>query len=137
MIPQLLFQGRPWWASWLALAATCMATTLALDDFSAVREFSDRLNDGLFRVRNYYTGPSPITVVVIDDASLAQEGRWPWPRGQLARLINAISASGPKAIGLDILLSEPSDTSDDALLARALRHAGNVVLPAKLSTSPT
>jgi len=114
-----------------------MVATLALSGFSAVRELSDRLNDGLFRIRNYYTGPSQITVVVIDDASLAQDGRWPWPRGQLARLINAISASRPQGIGLDILLSEPSDASNDALLAGAIRQAGNVVLPAKLSTSPT
>jgi CHASE2 domain-containing sensor protein/signal transduction histidine kinase len=114
-----------------------MVATLALSGFSAVRELSDRMNDGLFRIRNYYTGPSQITVVVIDDASLAQDGRWPWPRGQLARLINAISASRPQGIGLDILLSEPSDASNDALLAGAIRQAGNVVLPAKLSTSPT
>ena len=136
MIPPAPMQGRPWWASWLALAGICMAATIALSNLGAVREFSDRLNDGLFRIRNYNTGSSPVEVVVIDDASLAQDGRWPWPRGQLARLIRAISASGPKAIGLDILLSEPSSASEDALLASAIRNAGNVVLPAKLSTSP-
>lgn len=114
-----------------------MAATLALNNLSAIRESSDRLNDGMFRIRNYSTGPSRISVVVIDDASLAQYGRWPWPRGQLARLINAISTSDPKGIGLDILLSEPSNVNDDALLARAIRNAGNVVLPAKLSTSST
>jgi signal transduction histidine kinase/CHASE2 domain-containing sensor protein len=53
--------------------------------------------------------------------------------GQLAR---AASAEQPKAIGLDILLSEPEDATEDAQLASALKEAGNAVLVAKISDSP-
>ena len=133
----LPFRDRPWWASRLALALVCLVATLAISHLNTVREFSDRLNDGLFRLRNYDTAPSSVVVVVIDDATLSQEGRWPWHRSLLARLIDVISASHPRGIGLDILLSEPSDDTDDALMAAAIAHAGNVVLPAKLSTSAT
>ncbi len=127
---------RPWWASWLALALGCFAITLCISKISAVREVSDRINDSFFRLRNYNTEPSSVVVVVIDDAALAQQGRWPWHRSQLARLIDAISAGRPRGIGLDVLLSEPSDANDDEVLATAIHHAGNVVLPAKISTSP-
>jgi adenylate cyclase len=36
---------------------------------------------------------SPVTVVEIDDASLAQLGQWPWSRTVLAALIRRIAAS--------------------------------------------
>jgi len=124
-----------WWSSWLALAAACLFTALLLNTFSSVREFSNRMNDGLFRVRNQFSTQSNIIVIAIDDDSLAQYGRWPWPRTLLAHLIAAVSAQQPKAIGVDILLSEPSDTKSDSLLAQAIRRAGNVTLAAKLSNS--
>jgi signal transduction histidine kinase/CHASE2 domain-containing sensor protein len=73
---------------------------------------------------------------VIDDASLEQHGRWPWPRAKIARLVRAISSQRPTSIGLDILLSEASEVSDDNDLAQAIGDAGNVVLAAKLSNSP-
>ena len=133
----LPIRERHWWASQLALALACFVVTLAVSHLNTVREFSDRLNDGLFRIRNYDTGPSSVVVIAIDDATLSQEGRWPWRRSVLARLIDSISTSHPRGIGLDILLSEASDGADDALLAASIAHAGNVVLPAKLSTSAT
>ncbi|MDE2358287.1 MAG: CHASE2 domain-containing protein [Betaproteobacteria bacterium] len=61
---------------------------------------------------------SPVTIVAIDDRSLATIGRWPWPRTQLARLIHTISGADPAAIGVDIAMSEPDPLSPDTLLAR-------------------
>ncbi|MCY1507593.1 Adaptive-response sensory-kinase SasA [compost metagenome] len=49
----------------------------------------------------------------------------------LGQLVGRIAAGGPRAIGVDVILSE-RDTrypQDDALLARSLAQAGNVVLP--------
>jgi signal transduction histidine kinase/CHASE2 domain-containing sensor protein len=77
-----------------------------------------------------------VGLVLIDDLSLSRYGRWPWPRHLLARLVRATSAQQPATIGLDILLSEPGDPEGDNDLAKALRDAGNVVLAAKLSSSP-
>src|SRR5262249_28881537 len=71
-----------------------------------------------------------------DDAALAHYGRWPWKRSQLAKLIRAVSAQKPRAIGLDILLSEPEDEFNDADLEQALASAPGVVLASKISTSP-
>jgi adenylate cyclase len=58
-----------------------------------------------------------VVIVDIDDDSLATFGRWPWPRTRLARLIEMINQFKPKAIGLDIIMSEADSLSPDVLLA--------------------
>ena len=59
----------------------------------------------------------PVTIVAIDDASLATFGRWPWPRTTLARLVRAIDAYRPAAIGVDIVMPEADPLSPGRLLA--------------------
>ncbi len=53
----------------------------------------------------------PITVVDIDEASLAAVGQWPWPRYRLARLVQLIYQSGPRGMAMDIVFPEPDQTS--------------------------
>ena len=43
-----------------------------------------------------------IIIVAIDDYSLAELGRWPWPRALHAQLIDRLSKARPRAIGLDV-----------------------------------
>lgn len=74
--------------------------------------------------------PQGIVVVAIDEASLRQLGRWPWPRALHATAIQQITQAQPKAILLDLLLSEPDpDPTQDLTLALALQQSGKVVLP--------
>jgi signal transduction histidine kinase len=54
----------------------------------------------------------------------------------LAQLLRRISAMKPSAVGLDIILSEESSADDDRELAAAISDSGNVVLAARLSSSP-
>ena len=61
----------------------------------------------------------PVTVVEIDEKSLARLGQWPWPRTILAELIGAILQYAPAAVGVDILMPEPDRLSPEQLLARA------------------
>ena len=61
----------------------------------------------------------PVTVVAIDQKSLQAIGQWPWPRTELARLVNAINRADPSAIALDILMPEADSLSPGRLLARA------------------
>ena len=48
-----------------------------------------------------------IAIVAIDDDSIREIGRWPWPRNILAEMITQLSEAGAKVIGLQIFLSEP------------------------------
>ena len=60
----------------------------------------------------------PVTVVEIDERSLARLGQWPWPRTLLADLIGAVLRYKPAAVGVDILMPEPDRLSPERLLAR-------------------
>jgi len=48
-----------------------------------------------------------VAIIAIDDQSIANIGRWPWPRTRLADMINALHQGGAKVIGLPLFLSEP------------------------------
>lgn len=59
-------------------------------------------------VRNSDGTPSDnIAVIAIDDISIQNIGRWPWPRGQQAEIIDFISKGEPAVIGYVPLFSEP------------------------------
>jgi serine phosphatase RsbU (regulator of sigma subunit) len=60
----------------------------------------------------------PVHVVNIDEAALSEYGQWPWPRTLFKELLEQIAAQRPLAIGLDILMPEPDNTSPEALAAR-------------------
>ncbi len=72
-----------------------------------------------------------IVLVVVDEPSLAELGRWPWSRTLHARLLDRIAPSRPRGIALDMLFSErdQQDPGGDALLAEAMRRSGRVVSP--------
>ena len=88
--------------------------------------FAERWNGGLQRAwfdahqrlmpRDVQT--LPVTIVEIDQKSLAAYGQWPWPRDHLARLMDAVQAARPAAIGLDILMPEADAQSAENLFAR-------------------
>ena len=61
--------------------------------------------------------PHPaIVLAVLDEKSLKQEGRWPWPRSKFARLIRNLSEDGAKVVAFDIVFSEPDENSPLRLL---------------------
>ncbi len=71
-----------------------------------------------------------IVVVGIDDRSMTQMGRWPWPRRYHAQLADRLRELGARTVYFDIYFSAPSSPTDDRLLEQALaRSKGNVVLP--------
>jgi serine/threonine-protein kinase len=48
-----------------------------------------------------------IAIIAIDDDSIKKIGRWPWPRGVLAEVVDRLSAARAKVVGLQIYLNEP------------------------------
>jgi len=120
---------------WLLLNVLLLTVVGLLSLSYPVEELSRRAGDMYFRLRgNQGTSPH-VALILIDDASLERYGRWPWKRSLLARVVRAASAEHPKALGLDILLSETEDETNDRELAKALKDAGNAVLVSKISNS--
>lgn len=76
-----------------------------------------------------------IAIIAIDDGSINMFGRWPWPRKIHAALLKAISRYPPKAIGFDILFTEPEkgDAEGDTALSYYTKLLGNVVYAGYIS----
>ena len=109
------------WGRWIRLNAMLLGLVFLVGLSFPVSTLSQKLNDFFFRVRRPLPVSSQVAMVLIDDATLAQYGRWPWPRAELANLIRAVSAQNPKAIGMDILLPEQEDEQNDSALASAIQ----------------
>jgi CHASE2 domain-containing sensor protein/signal transduction histidine kinase len=75
-----------------------------------------------------------IVIVAVDEQSLSELGRWPWPRDRHAQLIDILSEAGAKAIALDILFSEvdPNNPDGDKKLIQSVAASGRVFLPVVL-----
>lgn len=68
-----------------------------------------------------------IVIVGIDNDSLTEIGRWPWPRERHAEAIERLKASGAKVILYDVLFIEP--TRSDTSVAQAMAGRPPVYLP--------
>ncbi|MBV9462186.1 MAG: adenylate/guanylate cyclase domain-containing protein [Bradyrhizobium sp.] len=63
----------------------------------------------------------PVTIVDIDEASLAKLGQWPWPRTTIADMIINLSNLGAVVIAFDVVFSEPDRLNPD-VAARTMRY---------------
>ena len=78
---------------------------------------------------NLYGGQKPlnnILIVAIDDKSIQEIGRWPWPRENFAKLIDTLNRSA--VIAIDVGFFENSNSGNDTELYNALKQSKNVVL---------
>jgi adenylate cyclase len=70
-----------------------------------------------------------ITIVAVDDLTISKYDVYPLPRRAYADLITALKAQNPTVIAMDISFYDRSPSpEDDALLAAAIKDAGNVLL---------
>jgi serine phosphatase RsbU (regulator of sigma subunit)/CHASE2 domain-containing sensor protein len=58
-----------------------------------------------------------VRVVLVDNASIAAVGSWPWPRYYFARLTEELAARQARVIAFDIFFSEPDRTSPESFLS--------------------
>ncbi|MEI8225985.1 MAG: CHASE2 domain-containing protein, partial [Bacteroidota bacterium] len=52
-----------------------------------------------------------VVIATIDEKSLSELGRWPWPRATLAKLVDKLKQNGAKAVGFDIVFAESDENS--------------------------
>jgi adenylate cyclase len=85
-----------------------------------------------FQIRNLIAKPHTpdnIVIVMVDEKSLSELGRWPWPRKIQARLISEILDQSPKVLAIDILFPENEDAASDTSLGNSMApHSAKVVL---------
>jgi adenylate cyclase len=54
--------------------------------------------------------PRPeVVLAVVDEKSLAREGKWVWPRSKFVKLVDAFSSAGARVVAFDIGFLEPDN----------------------------
>ncbi|MBN1381957.1 MAG: CHASE2 domain-containing protein [Deltaproteobacteria bacterium] len=89
----------------IGLLLTILALAAFYLSWTPLEELEYRLYDLGSGLREQ-ASTSPVIIVAIDDDSIASIGRWPWPRGYIAQMINFLDAAQAKVIGVDIIYSE-------------------------------
>lgn len=75
-----------------------------------------------FRSRGVKPPHPDIVAAVLDEKSLDQEGRWPWPRAKIARIIDILDRDGAKVIAFDIGFIEPDENNNLLLIEKIDRE---------------
>ena len=113
---------------WLGVSLILLPLTAVLS-LSHGLTLSNLLYDNLQRLSPLPVDPR-ILIVTIDDYSLQQLGKWPWPRPVHADLLDRLTAAQPRGVLFDVIFSEPDPNPEsDQRLAQALCQAGNVYIP--------
>src|ERR1043166_6336754 len=123
IIETLKSRKRRFYKSLILAVSVCVLTSLAsymgyLDGFEA------KALDLLFWIRDQQKSPE-IILVQIDDQAFSNLGeKQPLPRDYLAGLIDVVTRSGAKVIGLDIELKVPTTAREDEVLIKVVQSAG-------------
>src|SRR3984885_2473711 len=88
---------------------------LRIWDPAPIEEFRVRTFDGFQRIDPRVKTMRPVTIVDIDEKSLADPrlGQWPWPRTRLADIVNNLTRMGAVVIAFDVVFAEPDRLNPD------------------------
>ncbi|MEW6042331.1 MAG: CHASE2 domain-containing protein, partial [Elusimicrobiota bacterium] len=112
----------------LIISVVSIVIIILLHFVGALTSWENKFYDYKFLIRGSKEPSRDIVIIGLDADSLARFGRWPWPRGILAKAIINLKKAGVKVVGTDIIFPDRSqDTSQDYQLARALKLTNNVV----------
>ena len=121
-----------WTADWAVALAICLV-------FGAAALNPPDILDGLERAaydigvsQSSRTPSQGISVIAIDDRSISNLGRWPWPRNIHADMIDTLRAGGAKVVGNLIFYSEAQIDPGLAYIEklRAIYKAAGARIPA-------
>src|SRR6266850_5802337 len=118
---------RRWFARRFGYARLiCLALLIALAAFriadpAPVEELRIRTFDTFQLIDQRVKTARPITIIDIDEKSLAKFGQWPWPRTRVADLVTNLTRLGAVVIAFDIMFAE-ADRLNPAAAADTLRN---------------
>jgi len=103
---------------WPRIAITLLPVVLALLHATGVwrlgviEHLDHLIYDARLRATMPGTPDTRVVIVDVDDASLAREGQWPWPRDKIASLTTELLARQHVAVlGFDVMFLEPDRSS--------------------------
>ena len=101
------------YARLLCLALLVGFAALRIADPAPIEELRVRTFDAFQRIDPRVKTARPVTVVDIDETSLAKLGQWPWPRTRIADLVTNLTRLGAVVIAFDVIFSEPDRLNPD------------------------
>src|SRR3981189_3454491 len=107
------FKRRFGYARLLCLALLIGLAALRIADPAPVEELRVRTFDTFQRIDPRVKTARPVSIVDIDEKSLAKLGQWPWPRTRIADLVTNLTRLGAVVIAFDVIFSEPDRLNPD------------------------
>jgi adenylate cyclase len=105
----------PWIIALLVLVSALLLRAIDPPGLARLREFAF---DSFQRLKpRTYHPDTPVRIVDIDEAALAEFGQWPWPRTVVARLVDKLAEKGAAVVAFDVVFAEPDRSS----LGRSIR----------------
>lgn len=113
-----------------------LATLVMIAAYFASPAFFDLMElkalDLRFKARGIKDAGDRVVIVAIDEKSVNELGRWPWPRTRIAELIKSLSDDGAKTIGFDMVFSEPDQSSGLKTIRDLKNKSGSMGLDGNL-----
>ncbi|CZG18705.1 TPA: CHASE2 domain-containing protein [Legionella pneumophila] len=133
--PQFLNHIK-WTEFFLGLAVTLLVLLTLFFNVpplnSLISQFEGRVYDQIINF-NWHSKPENLKVIIIDidEKSLEQEGRWPWPRSKIAELLNKLQENGVVTVGFDIVMSEAETNYALGLIEKLSQFSGKMTTDQK------
>lgn len=94
---------------WIGLAMLAGFVFAYLADAAPIGILRLKLFDMMQAAQPRAVSVHPVTIVDIDDDSIAEIGQWPWPRTVLARLVSRLTELGAVLIAFDVVFLRAID----------------------------
>ncbi len=103
--------GSRWFALAVGLVFALLCGLVRVADPPQLKLVRELLFDEYQRISPRPYEPMPVRIVDIDEASLKAIGQWPWPRNELARLVEKLASLGAASVAFDAVFPEPDRLS--------------------------
>jgi adenylate cyclase len=105
----------------LSMLVTAAILSAVLVEPSFLNIIEMKALDAKFKTRGARVGYEKVAIIAIDEKSVQELGRWPWPRWTAAELLNQLAKAEARAVAFDIVYSEP-DQNSELVKLRELRQ---------------
>ena len=119
-------------AIYWALLAASFTVAVTVGWFSLGAQIDNDAYDWMFRRYQPPAWQPESILLAIDEPSLNAYGGIPGMRKPLAEALRLIAAAAPKAVAVDVILTDKTDPAIDAKLAEAMGATRNLVLACQL-----
>lgn len=103
-------------SAWICLVVLCASLVFFLLEPLPLQSLRNGLFDQFQRWQPRVYQDVPVKIIDLDEESLRRLGQWPWPRTQVAELVDKLRQAGVAVVVFDVLFAEADRTSPSRML---------------------